>query len=366
MPNRPRILILTAAFGDGHNSAARNLALALDAAGAETKVFDPCLVGAPRLTKLLALAYRLVTTHLPKVWLWIYRSAERCDFGGDSPIFLRGPEKTMRAVVEEFRPKVVVSTYPLYPYFLMKMAQEKTSFPPVFVVITDSIEINASWLGAEAQGWVVTDLATRDVLIAKSLPAERVFETGFPVHPDFAKLQPVAEDDACDPFRILYFPTSSKSCLRKHACAMLDASPAVTLTLVLGRNVRSLLASALEIKAGYPGRVRLIGWTRRVPKLLNRHHLVVGKAGGATVHEAIAACCPMLIHHLVPGQEEGNLRLLEMIGGGVLACEPEELRHRVVRLLAQDAAAWRKMKNALAKHGKNSGAIAGAKLILEA
>ena len=72
---RSRILILTAAFGDGHNSAARNLALALDAAGAETKVADPCLVGAPRLTRMLGHAYRLVTTHLPRVWLWIYRSA---------------------------------------------------------------------------------------------------------------------------------------------------------------------------------------------------------------------------------------------------------------------------------------------------
>jgi hypothetical protein len=48
-----------------------------------------------------------------------------------------------------------------------------------------------------------------------------------------------------------------------------------------------------------------------------------------------------------------------------LASKPEDLRHRVVALLAHDAAAWREMKNALAAHGKNSGAIAGAKLILE-
>jgi processive 1,2-diacylglycerol beta-glucosyltransferase len=136
---RPRILILTAAFGDGHNSAARNLALALDAAGAETKVADPCLVGAPRLTRTLAHAYRLVTTHLPRVWHWIYRSADRSDFGGDTPLFLRGPEKATRAAVEEFCPQVVVSTYPLYPYFLAKMAEEKPGFPPVFVAITDSI-----------------------------------------------------------------------------------------------------------------------------------------------------------------------------------------------------------------------------------
>jgi len=114
MSARPRILILTAAFGDGHNSAARNLALALEVAGAETRVVDPCLLGAPRLTRILGHAYRLVTTHLPRVWLWIYRSAERCDFGGDdTPLFLRGPEHATRAAVEEFRPQVVVSTYPL-------------------------------------------------------------------------------------------------------------------------------------------------------------------------------------------------------------------------------------------------------------
>lgn len=366
MSARPRILILTAAFGDGHNSAARNLALALEVAGAETRVVDPCLLGAPRLTRILGHAYRLVTTHLPRVWLWIYRSAERCDFGGDdTPLFLRGPEHATRAAVEEFRPQVVVSTYPLYPYFLAKMAKEKPEFPAVFVVITDSIEINASWLGAPATSWLVTDSTTRDVLIAKGLPAERVHETGFAVHPDFASLHPVPADDACDPFRVLYFPTSDIGGMRSRARVMLDASPVVRLTIVMGRNVRRLHAAACELKRAYRGRVRLIGWTRRVPQLLNRHHVVVGKAGGATVHEAIAACCPMLIHHLVPGQEEGNLRLLELIGGGALASKPEDLQHRVTAMLAHDAAAWRGMKNALAAHGKNSGAITAAKLILE-
>jgi hypothetical protein len=34
-------------------------------------------------------------------------------------------------------------------------------------------------------------------------------------------------------------------------------------------------------------------------------------------------------------------------------------------MLAHDAAAWRGMKNALAAHGKNSGAITAARLMLE-
>ena len=201
-------------------------------------------------------------------------------------------------------------------------------------------------------------------MIRGGLPAGKIVDTGFPVHPVFSELTPIAASDPCTPFRILYFPTAQLSFLRRHARALLDASPQVRLTIILGRNVRPLYSRAREIKDAYPGRVRLVGWTRRVPELLNSHHLVIGKAGGATVHEAIAACCPMLIHHLVPGQEEGNLRLLEIIGGGHLAETPQALASGLTALLADHGARWRTMKNSLANHGRNSGAITAAEFIL--
>ena len=102
-----------------------------------------------------------------------------------------------------------------------------------------------------------------------------------------------------------------------------------------------------------------------VPQLLNQHHLVIGKAGGATVHEAIAARCPMLIHHLVPGQEEGNLRLLESIGAGSLADAPGDLGNQLSALLSDQAAGWRAMKHALARHDRNAGAIIASRFILK-
>ena len=170
-------------------------------------------------------------------------------------------------------------------------------------------------------------------MIDKGIPAEKIVETGFPVNPVFSELTPLDPSAACDPFRILYFPTAKRPFVRRHARALLEASR-VRLTIVLGRNVRLLYSRAREIQKAYPGRVRIIGWTRRVPQLINNHHLVVGKAGGATVHEAIAARCPMLIHHLVPGQEEGNLRLLEIIGAGQLADTPAALTRSVTELLA--------------------------------
>jgi processive 1,2-diacylglycerol beta-glucosyltransferase len=361
----PRILIVTAAFGEGHNSAARNLALALDAAGAVTQVSDPCVLGIPRITAAVNHGYRYVTTHFPNLWAKIYRSTDNCDFSQQRSPVLRRVEAALADLIREFRPDAVVSTYPLYPYFMTRILAASGEKTPVFTVVTDSIEINAAWLRSKSDCWLVTDPATRETMIRTGLPAEKVVDTGFPVHPDFSKLTPLDASDSCNPFRILYFPTAKLPFVRRHARALLEASPSVHLTIILGRNVRALYSRAREIKKAYPGRVRLIGWTRRVPQFLNSHHLVVGKAGGATVHEAIAARCPMLIHHLVPGQEEGNLRLLEIIGGGYLAATPEALTRSVTDLLADHAAGWHAMKSALARHGRNAGAIAAARYILK-
>ena len=52
LERRPRILIATAGFGDGHNSAARNLAKALEKT-AEVRVVDPCAEGSPWLNNVL-------------------------------------------------------------------------------------------------------------------------------------------------------------------------------------------------------------------------------------------------------------------------------------------------------------------------
>ena len=364
MPDLPRILIVTAAFGEGHNSAARNLALALNSMGAVTQVSDPCMLALPRLTRLVNWAYRYVTNHFPGIWGRIYRSTDRCDFGQQESWVLSRVEAKLADLVERFQPTAIVSTYPLYPYLLTRIFRSGAAKIPVFTVVTDSIEINAAWLRAESDYWLVTDAATRDSMVRKGMSAAKVVDTGFPVHPDFAKLAPVDAADGCQPFRVLYFPTSEQRLLSEHGAALLAASPTVSLTIILGRNLRRLYRRARALQLAYPGRVRLLAWTRRVPQLLNSHHLVVGKAGGATVHEAIAARCPMLIHHLVPGQEEGNLELLGKIGGGELADTARALQHSVISLLAADARAWRLMKVALARHDRNAGALAAAHFIL--
>ena len=83
-----------------------------------------------------------------------------------------------------------------------------------------------------------------------------------------------------------------------------------------GRRFRRIYPPIRDLRARYGHRLAVRGWTRRVPSYLAASHVVVGKAGGATVHEVLASARPMLVNFLLPGQEEGNARLLEKLGGG--------------------------------------------------
>jgi processive 1,2-diacylglycerol beta-glucosyltransferase len=364
MKPNPRILIVTAAFGEGHNSAARNLSLALQQAGATTHVADPCTLGSPFFVPFISKIYRDIITHLPSLWAWIYQLTDRYDLIRPKSLNLRPTLRSLQAEITTFKPDAIVSTYPLYPYLIPLTSLAQTS-TPLFTVITDSIEINASWLRTHSDHWFVTDSYTEAILANRSIAPSSIHATGFPVHPIFTQLKPLQAEDSCSPFRVLYFPTPRPTAMFEHATALLETAPHVTLTLVLGRNVRKLYPTAKKLKLAYPDRVRLIGWTKQVPRWLSEHHLVVGKAGGATVHEAIAAQCPMFIHQLVPGQEEGNLKLLEKLSCGTLADTASALQSNLSQLLANNASEWRRMKQTLASYHKNNGALRAADLILK-
>lgn len=363
MGRLPRILIVTAGYGEGHNSAARGLASALEKR-AEVLVTDPCAEGAPELNEVLRRGYRTVTTYSPSIWAWVYRQTEKRDFSKETFHVMRKPETALEEIVHQFQPDGIISTYPLYPYFLDRLRRRGTWKGKVFTVVTDSIEINNAWLQGPSDYWLVTDGLTRRMMLAQNLPSSQVVETGFPVDPTFQKLDSLSSQSSTDPFKVLYFATGRKPQIAAVGRPVLECE-GTTLTLILGRNVRKLYRSARELKSQYPGRVRIVGWSRQIPRHLCEHHLAIGKAGGATVHESIAASTPMLIHHLVPGQEEGNLKLLRSIGGGDLADTPAKLKAKLEELLAKDCKEWKRWKRNLGKHSRPHSASVTAQFVID-
>ena len=122
--SRPvRVLIATAGFGDGHNTAARGIAMALEGR-ADSLIIDPSAKATPRFNNLLRATYRFITTYLPDTWEKIYDGVEQRDFSQQKFPFRRRMQQTFTLQVNEFDPDIIVSTFPLYPSYFEHYVRE--------------------------------------------------------------------------------------------------------------------------------------------------------------------------------------------------------------------------------------------------
>src|SRR5207237_9094072 len=128
----------------------------------------------------------------------------------------------------------------------------------------------------------------------------------------------------------------------------------IQLTVTVGRN--ESLRRAVETAAG-DRPVEIFGWTDEMPRLLCENHLLIGKAGGATVQETIAAACPMIINHVVAGQEEGNAQLIAETNSGVIALSPSEVVAQIECAFANDAKQWREWAANISKLSRPRAAL---------
>lgn len=362
----PRILIVTAGYGEGHNSAARGVRDAL-AGRAEVRVTDLFAEAMPRMFRLTRAAYLWIISRMPRLWKLMYEVSDKRNLAEKPVKGLAPVERLLERLLREWKPDAVVCTYMVYPYMLDSLAARTGSAVPYLTVVTDSCVINKSWLCSESPLWAVTDSWTREIMVEKGLPPDRLYVTGFPVNSGLGAL---AREHSVtwkegDPFRVLYFAQRSARFARAELEAMLEASPSIRVTCILGRRFRRIYPRIRDLRARYGRRLAVRGWTRRVPFHLAASHVVVGKAGGATVHEALAAARPMLVNFLLPGQEEGNARLLEKLGGGCHVPDSGALASVLQGMTADGGARWKSMHENLLKAQMTGGSGVIADLVLK-
>ena len=338
-----RILILTAAFGEGHNSAARGIRQGLaEVAGRDVQVelhdlfsetYGPPNDWARNL-------YLALINQWPRGWARVYRWLDRQQsFAGDFRIFF-SVKKRFRALLAEFRPEVIVSVYPAYSHILDEMlAAGDVTCGKRVVVITDSLSVNAIWFQCTADYFLLPNEPSAAVLHNAGIPLEKTRTFGFPVSPEFAERGAARPPpSSANGRRVLYLINARKSTAAELA-HRLAAIPQIQLTVAVGRDRR--LRKAVERMRSLSMRpFDVVGWSEELPRLLRASHLLISKAGGATVQEAIAATCPMIVNHVIPGQEEGNARYLVQTNCGSIAVTDDAVVEAVQSVFADDAAKW--------------------------
>ena len=335
-----RILILTASYGEGHNSAARGIGqgLACVGAAAEVATHDLFIETYGAWNELLRKSYLALINRWPRSWGYVYRWLDRKEqFEPDFRKFHR-LRAHLRALLTKFKPDIVVSVFPAYPYLLQQIVGCEPGWRNI-VVVTDSITVNAIWYRCSPDYFLVPNEESADVIRAAGIDSARVKVFGFPVSPRFAQFREETREPGTNGRRVVYMinPATLRAVELVRQLLQLD----IDLTVTVGRNDK--LDRAVRAAAG-PRPIQIFGWTDQLPQILCRSHVLIGKAGGATVQEAIAAACPMIINHIVSGQEEGNAQLIAENNAGAIARSNAEVVSQITRAFAHDAQEWREWK----------------------
>jgi len=341
-PGSATVLILSAGFGNGHFSVARALQELLYSQdpGLNIVVLDLLEILSPSISPGLYATYQLMVNKAGGIYNYFYNRKQRGrDIMASRPfrnLFL----PRLLDLAEKLSPRIVISTFPLCACYASYL---KTFFLPhlgLATCITDVVH-HREWIHPGTDLYLVANPEIKEHLIRLGVHHSRVCATGIPVGRTF--LQSSTRADGLQPYRL---PPDRRLLLIMGGGGgslpedlefyhWLDELPGVTSLVLCGTNAR-LLKKLERIKS--TGGLRCHGFSHDVPALMKRADLLVTRAGGITVFEAIASTLPLVIYNPQMGQELQNSSYVIKQGLGKVAHTIEELRRWISYCLSDPAA----------------------------
>ncbi|CAN5599998.1 hypothetical protein BH24ACT21_BH24ACT21_15090 [soil metagenome] len=343
---RPDILFATVAVGGGHVATAHAMAEAIERHYPERfelrvsdYMKDVGAIGTDRHQK----GFWRRALHSPLLARSGQRfidSFPRATVSGQR-ILLRSFIRAAARDLKERSPKLIVSNHGLITSGLTEAKRRSGLKVPVLTFATEPHDISAYWAEPRADHIVVPSEEVREDLLRFGVPPDRLEVVGYPVRQSF--LSPPTKEEA----------RGRLGLQERFTCLVSFGGEGI------GRNQQPLIETLLnsgispqviaitgrnetlreELRKQYAGndRLRVEGFVEDMASYLAAADVFVGKAGPASVYEALAVGRPALLTGYTGLNELGVLRFVEREGLGLYAKNSPALL-RAVEQYADDPA----------------------------
>ena len=216
---------------------------------------------------------------------------------------------------------------------------------PLIVTVTD-LRPHRFWVSKQAEAYVCGIAEGARILEARGIPAPRLHVLGIPIgsafHASYDR-RVLAQAFGLEPQRQTVLVTSGGSTVGPFE-AVVDAlmqmedrlAHHVQLLVICGDNARAV--HRLQLRAQHATMpVRVLGFIDQMPEAVALSDLIVAKAGGLTITEAMGRGVPLIIYHAIPGQERFNAQYVAAQGAAVIAESPHEVAQAVCRFFEDSA-----------------------------
>ncbi len=358
------VLILTAGYGEGHRAAARGLKEGLDLLGeVRAEILDLFAPAFGALYHRTRRAYMQGIHQPASFWTSAAAALNRFPYTGQLLRCLWPLKKALTQALSETRPAAVISTFPAYAHLVRGCAREAGLRDlKSFVLVTDSLVPSPLWIQCDADAFLLPNEDTSNALRDRGLSPDRIFVSGFPVSPKFAAQSEARPEPGAGVRPRVVYRIDGQPGRAIPLVERLLREDKTDLTVLAGRDEG--LLKALEEVAEHVGRpLNALGWVSDMPQLLRRNHLLIGRAGGTTIQEALAAQIPMLMNHIPQGPAEGSARLLLQNGCGAHCPTNEAVFSVLDQLFSKGALGWQQMHRHACALSRPDAAITTARWI---
>jgi processive 1,2-diacylglycerol beta-glucosyltransferase len=362
------ILVLSAAAGAGHVSAAEALLAAFQQKGVPARHEEVLRLTNPVFKKLYADLYLDLVNRQPDLLGFAYNSLDKpWKFQKRRLALDRLNTGPLKSMLRKERPSLALCTHFLPAEILLHLRRKGDLDMPVGVVVTD-LDAHALWLYPGVDWYFVAREETKVYLCKLGIAPESVFVTGIPVHPVFAKDRPKRDARAAlglDPDLTTLLVVAGgfgvgpvESIVREVRAVRHPAQVVV----ICGKNAK--LEARLKEMAPEGAPLTVVGFTREMAEWMAAADIYVGKAGGLSSAEALARGLALVIVNPIPGQEERNAdHFLEE--GVALRCNNlPALSYKIETLLA-DPVRFRRMTAKARQSGRPRAAEEIVSIVLE-
>ncbi len=326
-----RVLILSASSGAGHVRAAQALEKAFGARGdCAVEHVDALDYTSKLFQKIYNEAYIALVRRTPGLMGLLYDRADRPWRHLSRRLALdrlnTGP---MIRLLRRVQPDLCVATHFL-PAEIIAWLIAKRKIRARHVIVVTDFDVHAMWLCRTVDRYCVAVDEAAEYLARLGVPREALRVTGIPIDPVFA--EPKNRREArrrlgLDPDRTTLLVSAGGygvGPIERLVADLLALGQPWQIVAVAGRaeQVRerlTVLARRAAKLRDAATRLHVVGFTDVMDEWMAAADLLVGKAGGLTVSEALARALPMAIIQPIPGQEERNAdHLLER--GAAIRC----------------------------------------------
>lgn len=315
------ILIIYGSAGQGHKSAAIAIEEELKQRQQldSIEILDSLSVTTPFFAKFYPWLYQFSVHYLSPLWslcfkLFNLKIAHRLDH-----FLKRFPTKYLRNFSDFLRnkqPRTIVFTHFLGVFNAIQLRKHGELNCKIISVVTD-FYAHALWIHRDVDEYCVMAEETKEDMIRNwQIKPDKIKITGIPVSKKFTdfsirKDKSYLETLGLEKNRLTLLFSSGSFGLgptEEYLSSLKPLADKIQAIIVCGNNTKMKIRLD-QNTFSFP--VTILGFVNYMQDLMDVSDLLVAKPGGITTCEALIKGVPMIISSVIPGQEEGNLKLLE-------------------------------------------------------